>query len=256
MVEVKHVDLPQEMQRAMAKQAEAEREKRAKIIHAEGEFAGVAAARRGGQGHRRASPVTIQLRYLQTLTEIATEKNSTIVFPLPIEDAGGSGRQVGGLRRGIRLRTVVTAPRRLGDMAPSYYVIELTGRWLTILLVALALVMVLAFAFGYGAAWSVLSDRLAGPPAPVVAGGSTPTPTPAEVVIPVVAEDPTPAAPTRAPTEAPLPATPTPKPKPTQPPAATAEAFWVQVLASGSADAVEEARERLAGLGFPGNTSR
>jgi len=84
MVEVKQVDLPPEMQRAMAKQAEAEREKRAKIIHASGEFEAArklseAAAIIGEQ------PATLQLRYLQTLTEIANEKNSTIIFPLPIE---------------------------------------------------------------------------------------------------------------------------------------------------------------------------
>ncbi|MGH2652395.1 MAG: slipin family protein [Actinomycetota bacterium] len=84
MVEVKHVDLPTEMQRAMAKQAEAEREKRAKIIHADGEFQAaenlVNAARRIAQ-----EPVTLQLRYLQTLTEIAAEKNSTILFPIPVD---------------------------------------------------------------------------------------------------------------------------------------------------------------------------
>ena len=84
MVEVKHVDLPQEMQRAMAKQAEAEREKRAKIIHAEGEKQ-AAAALSDAAGLFEKNPLTIQLRYLQTLTEIATEKNSTIVFPLPID---------------------------------------------------------------------------------------------------------------------------------------------------------------------------
>ncbi len=84
LVEVKQVDLPPEMQRAMAKQAEAEREKRAKIIHADGEFQAASklseAAEIIGQ-----QPATLQLRYLQTLTEIANEKNSTIVFPLPIE---------------------------------------------------------------------------------------------------------------------------------------------------------------------------
>lgn len=84
MVEVKAVDLPLEMQRAMAKQAEAEREKRAKIIHAQGEFESsqklAEAAKVIGL-----EPQAIQLRYLQTLTEIATEKNSTIVFPLPID---------------------------------------------------------------------------------------------------------------------------------------------------------------------------
>jgi len=83
-VEVKHVDLPADMQRAMARQAEAEREKRAKIIHAEGEWA---ASERLAQAAKiiASEPVTITLRYLQTLTEIATEKNSTIIFPLPIE---------------------------------------------------------------------------------------------------------------------------------------------------------------------------
>ncbi len=83
-VEVKFIDLPQEMQRAMAKQAEAEREKRAKIIHAEGELA---ASEKLAQAARviASEPITIQLRYLQTLTEIGTEKNSTIIFPLPID---------------------------------------------------------------------------------------------------------------------------------------------------------------------------
>ena len=83
-VEVKHVDLPPDMQRAMAKQAEAEREKRAKIIHAEGEL--IASEKLSQAAHIIATePVTITLRYLQTLTEIASEKNSTIIFPLPIE---------------------------------------------------------------------------------------------------------------------------------------------------------------------------
>lgn len=84
MVEVKHVDLPQEMQRAMAKQAEAEREKRAKIIHAEGEKQASLALSEAAKVIAT-QPLTIQLRYLQTLTEIATEKNSTVVFPIPID---------------------------------------------------------------------------------------------------------------------------------------------------------------------------
>ena len=84
MVEVKHVDLPSEMQRAMAKQAEAEREKRGKIIHAEGEFKASEMLSKAAQVISK-DPVTIQLRYLQTLTEIATERNSTILFPVPIE---------------------------------------------------------------------------------------------------------------------------------------------------------------------------
>jgi regulator of protease activity HflC (stomatin/prohibitin superfamily) len=83
-VEVKHVDLPDNMQRAMARQAEAEREKRAKIIHAAGELeASVKLAQAANV--ISAEPIAITLRYLQTLTEIAAEKNSTIIFPLPIE---------------------------------------------------------------------------------------------------------------------------------------------------------------------------
>jgi regulator of protease activity HflC (stomatin/prohibitin superfamily) len=83
-VEVKQVDLPPDMQRAMAKQAEAEREKRAKIVHAAGELE---ASQKLAQAATAMSvePMTITLRYLQTLTEIASEKNSTIIFPLPIE---------------------------------------------------------------------------------------------------------------------------------------------------------------------------
>jgi regulator of protease activity HflC (stomatin/prohibitin superfamily) len=83
-VEVKHVDLPQEMQRAMARQAEAERERRAKIIAAEGEFQ--AAAKLGEAADIiDAHPSALQLRYLQTLSEIATENNSTTLFPIPID---------------------------------------------------------------------------------------------------------------------------------------------------------------------------
>jgi regulator of protease activity HflC (stomatin/prohibitin superfamily) len=83
-VEVKQVDLPETMLRAMAKQAEAEREKRSKIIHAEGEFS---AAQKlvDAAALLATEPMTLQLRYLQTLTEIGVEKNTTIVFPLPIE---------------------------------------------------------------------------------------------------------------------------------------------------------------------------
>ncbi len=83
-VEVKHVDLPQEMQRAMARQAEAEREKRAKVIHADGELlASKSLAEAADQISQ--NPVTLQLRYLQTLTEIAAEQNSTVIFPIPID---------------------------------------------------------------------------------------------------------------------------------------------------------------------------
>ncbi len=83
-VEVKHVDLPENMQRAMARQAEAEREKRAKIIHAAGELEASEKLSQAA-GVIATEPMAITLRYLQTLTEIAAEKNSTIVFPLPIE---------------------------------------------------------------------------------------------------------------------------------------------------------------------------
>jgi regulator of protease activity HflC (stomatin/prohibitin superfamily) len=83
-VEIKHIDLPPEMQRAMAKQAEAEREKRAKVIHAEGEYQ---ASQKLSEAAAIISkdPTALQLRYLQTLTEIATEKNSTTLFPIPID---------------------------------------------------------------------------------------------------------------------------------------------------------------------------
>jgi regulator of protease activity HflC (stomatin/prohibitin superfamily) len=84
MVELKNIDLPQEMQRAMAKQAEAEREKRAKIIHAEGELQASVKLAEAGEIVSK-NPVTLQLRYLQTLTEISAEKNSTIIFPFPID---------------------------------------------------------------------------------------------------------------------------------------------------------------------------
>lgn len=83
-VEVKNIDLPQEMQRAIAKQAEAERERRAKVIHAEGELQ---ASEKLAQAAKvlAVEPTALQLRYLQTLTEIGTEKNSTTIFPVPID---------------------------------------------------------------------------------------------------------------------------------------------------------------------------
>jgi regulator of protease activity HflC (stomatin/prohibitin superfamily) len=81
---VKQVDIPEQMQRAIARQAEAERERRAKIIHAEGEYE---ASQKLADAAKvlETQPTAIQLRYLQTLTEIGTEKNTTIVFPLPID---------------------------------------------------------------------------------------------------------------------------------------------------------------------------
>ena len=91
-VEVKQVDLPPDMQRAMARQAEAEREKRAKIIHAEGELEASAKLSQAA-AVIATEPVTVTLRYLQTLTEIASEKNSTIIFPLPMELINLIGRK-------------------------------------------------------------------------------------------------------------------------------------------------------------------
>jgi regulator of protease activity HflC (stomatin/prohibitin superfamily) len=84
MVEVKQVDLPEQMIRAIARQAEAERERRAKIIHAEGEAAAAANLEKAAETMAR-QPGAIQLRYLQTLVEIGSEKNTTVVFPLPID---------------------------------------------------------------------------------------------------------------------------------------------------------------------------
>ncbi|MEO0091577.1 MAG: slipin family protein [candidate division WOR-3 bacterium] len=84
MVEVKHVDIPETMRRAIARQAEAERERRAKIIHADGEFQAAEKLQEAANVLAK-TPVSVQLRFLQTLTEIATEKNSTIIFPIPID---------------------------------------------------------------------------------------------------------------------------------------------------------------------------
>src|SRR5690348_16541754 len=91
MVEVKQVDLPEQMIRAIARQAEAERERRAKIIHAEGEFTASEKLAMAAEVLQR-QPVALQLRYLQTLVEIGTEKNTTIVFPLPIDIIASLGR--------------------------------------------------------------------------------------------------------------------------------------------------------------------
>jgi regulator of protease activity HflC (stomatin/prohibitin superfamily) len=116
-VEVKDVELPQSMQRAMARQAEAEREKRAKIIHAEGEFQ---AAEQLGHAADiiNQNPVTIQLRYLQTLTEIGAEKNTTIAFPIPIDmitSFMGGGSLVNGDDLPKPPRRPVPAPVMLDD---------------------------------------------------------------------------------------------------------------------------------------------
>src|ERR1700674_4903722 len=97
-VEVKQVDIPEQMQRAIARQAEAERERRAKIIHAEGEFE---ASQKLADAAKvlETQPTAIQLRYLQTLTEIGVEKNTTIVFPLPIDIINNWMRTTGGSSR-------------------------------------------------------------------------------------------------------------------------------------------------------------
>jgi regulator of protease activity HflC (stomatin/prohibitin superfamily) len=97
-VEVKQVDIPEQMQRAIAKQAEAERERRAKVIHADGEFE---ASQKLADAAKvlETQPSSIQLRYLQTLTEIGVEKNTTIVFPLPIDIINSWMQALGGSRK-------------------------------------------------------------------------------------------------------------------------------------------------------------
>ncbi len=147
-------------------------------------------------------------------------------------------------------------------MSKTYYVIELTARWLTALLVCFALLVAAAFALGYGAAWSVLGGGRPGEPAPA---GPPPTPTVTAVVVaptatpqavPTVRPSATPAAVTTeppTPTATPAPPTATPAPPTPTPPAATTgdDRLWVQVLASSRPEAVEEARGRLERLGFP-----
>ena len=144
-------------------------------------------------------------------------------------------------------------------MAPSYYVIELTARWLAALLVTLALVMILAFVFGYGAAWSVLEHE-ARPSMPAPAGLPAATPTPTPVELRVAPADPastaTPelqetATPEPAAAEIPEPEPPaTPRPQPTAVPEAVGEGYWVQVLASSSPDTVARAQATLVKQGF------
>jgi cell division septation protein DedD len=133
-------------------------------------------------------------------------------------------------------------------MSRSYYVIELSARWLTVLLVALALVMIVAFALGYGAAWSVLTAEQPAGEMTALQAAATPTEIP-EVVIPTAIADAVPAA-TAAATATPRPPAPTPTtPPPTATPASTD--FFVQVLASSRSASVESARTKLEGLGFP-----
>ncbi|MCW8985242.1 MAG: SPOR domain-containing protein [Thermoanaerobaculales bacterium] len=131
-------------------------------------------------------------------------------------------------------------------MSRSYYVIELSARWLTVLLVALALVMIVAFALGYGAAWSVLTAEKSVDDMTALQAAATPTEIP-EVVIPTAIVDAT-AAPVATATPRPPEPTPTP-PQPTATPATTD--FFVQVLASSKSASVESARTKLEGLGFP-----
>ena len=135
-------------------------------------------------------------------------------------------------------------------MSRSYYVIELSARWLTVLLIALALVMVVAFALGYGAAWSVLTAEQQPAEMTALQAAATPTEIP-EVVIPTAIAAAT-AAPTatEVPTATPRPPTPTPT---TPPPTATPASadFFVQVLATSRSQSVESARSKLEDLGFP-----
>ena len=117
-VEVKDVELPQSMQRAMARQAEAEREKRAKIIHAEGEFQASQQLSEAAEIINQ-NPVTIQLRYLQTLTEIGAEKNTTVVFPLPIDMIGHMLGAAGGSGGTSSPSSTPQAPQRVPRQNPA-----------------------------------------------------------------------------------------------------------------------------------------
>lgn len=139
-------------------------------------------------------------------------------------------------------------------MSRSYYVIELSARWLTVLLVALALVMIIAFALGYGAAWSVLTAEQPVGEMTALQAAATPTEIP-EVVIPTAEVDAADApVATATATRTPRPPAPTPtNPPPTPPPTATPATtdFFVQVLASSRSASVDSARTKLEGLGFP-----
>lgn len=142
-------------------------------------------------------------------------------------------------------------------MTKSYYVIELTARWLTVLVVALAVLMVLAFGLGYGAAWSVLAADPPPPakptPTPLVTTEILPEPTGIELPstptpVPATATAPRPATATPAPpTAPPATATATPRPRPTE---AEVSGFLVQVMASAHGETIDAARSRLAELGF------
>ena len=116
-VEIKDVDLPQEMRRAMAKQAEAERERRAKIIGAEGELQASEKLAAAAQ-MLQTQPAAIQLRYLQTVREIATENNSTTLFPIPIELFGGMLDKFGGMIRGTAPAMPAPAPSPMSAQLP------------------------------------------------------------------------------------------------------------------------------------------
>ncbi len=113
MVEVKHVDLPQEMIRAIARQAEAEREKRAKIIHAEGEYLASAQLKQAA-AVLASEPVAVQLRYFQTLTDVASDRSSTIVFPLPIDLLKGWMENLGP--KATELPEIGSEPERSGQL--------------------------------------------------------------------------------------------------------------------------------------------
>ncbi len=115
-VEIKDVELPQQMQRAMARQAEAEREKRAKIIHAEGEYLASQQLARAADIIAE-EPVTLQLRYLKTLTEIATEKNSTILFPFPMDIVKPFLGMMNSLEEVSARQNGTTAPPQPGSLA-------------------------------------------------------------------------------------------------------------------------------------------
>ena len=148
---MKHVDLPPDMQRAMARQAEAEREKRAKIIHAAGELQASEKLAQAA-GVIATEPMTITLRYLQTLTEIASEKNSTIIFPLPIELMNHLDRA--GTEQGV------SVPELTHDTPEDgFHEIQLSGKQLVFLFMVTTVVSVVIFLCGVLVGRDVRAER-------------------------------------------------------------------------------------------------
>ena len=174
-VEVKQVDMPESMLRAMAKQAEAEREKRSKIIHAEGEFS--AAQRLVDAAHLLATePVSVQLRYLQTLTEIGVEKNTTVVFPVPVDFFSGIQKMlpVGDAAAGTG-KTLTSSSEDCMAKSEDTEITLGTGKMLALffgLVVLCAIFFGMGFSLGKSTAKPLMADST---PTTSVSNGQRPT---------------------------------------------------------------------------------